>query len=110
MLGKITVPKYGDPRSPLIIVIIDNNCISNVLVDLGASIDVITYEIMIKIKCTKAKPTSIVMQLVDRSNIMPYGIVEDVVIVLDSWEYLVDFMIVKIKSNIPRYLIILDKL
>lgn len=46
ILGKITVPKYGDSRSPLVIVTIDNTSISNVLVDLGAAINIMTYEIM----------------------------------------------------------------
>lgn len=61
MLGKIIVLKYGNPKSPLVIVIIDNNCISNILVDLRVAINIITYETMIKIGCTKVKPSSIVI-------------------------------------------------
>lgn len=38
---------------------------------------------------------------------MPYGMVEDVLVVVDSWEYPLDFMTVKIKSNIIGYLVIL---
>lgn len=110
MLGKITIPKYRDPRSPLIIVTIDNTSISNMLVDLEVAINVMTYEIMIKIGCIEAKPTSTILQLVDSSTIISYGIIKDVLIMVDSWEYLVDFMIITIKLNMVGYLIILGRL
>lgn len=99
MLGKITVPKYGDLGSPLVTIIIDNNCISNVLMDLGVAINVMNYETMKKFGCIVVKPTSTILQLVYRSTIMSYGVVEDVLVLVDSWEYPVDFMVIKIKSK-----------
>jgi len=109
MLGKIAVPKYGDLESPLITVTIGNITISNVLVDLGVSINIMTYETIIKFGCIEMKPTSIVLQLEDRSTIVPYGIIEDMLVMVDSSEYPIDFMIVKIKSNMARYIIILGR-
>lgn len=109
MLGKIAVLKYGDPGCPLVTIIIENITILNILVDLGAAINVMTYEIMIKIRCIEAWPISTILQLVDKSTIVTYGIIEDVLVMVDSWEYLVDFMIVKIKSNISGYPIILGR-
>lgn len=61
MLGTIITPKYGDLRSPLVTIAIYNTSISNVLVDLRAAINIMSYEIMIKIGCTEARPTRIVL-------------------------------------------------
>jgi hypothetical protein len=37
--------------------------------------------------------TPIVLQLVDRSTIKPEGVLEDIIVSLDSWEYPIDFMV-----------------
>lgn len=87
----------------------DNNCLSNVLVELRVTINVMTYETMNKIRCTKVKLTNTVLQLADRYTIAPYGIVEDILVVVDSWEYPMDFMVVKIKSNMVGYPMLLGR-
>ena len=44
MLGNVSIPKYVDPSSPIIKLIIGTIVIPNTLVDLGASINVMTNE------------------------------------------------------------------
>lgn len=45
------------------------------------------------------QPTPTVLELVDRSKIKPEGILDDVVVALDSWEYSVDFLVLQPKSS-----------
>ena len=40
------------------------------------------------------------LQLADRSVIKPDGVLEDILVSLDSWEYPVDFMILTPKNNL----------
>jgi hypothetical protein len=46
-----------------------------------------TMETMEKLKSTNLWQTPTILQMVDRSTIKPEGILEDVVISVDSWEY-----------------------
>ena len=60
--------------------------ISNVLVDLGASINVMTIETLKKLGLTNLRPTQTILEMVDRSTIKPDGIVDNLVVSIDSWE------------------------
>jgi hypothetical protein len=51
--------------------------------------------------------TPTILQLADRSTIKPEGILKDVVISMDSWEYLTDFMVLQPKTSMGRYPLIL---
>jgi hypothetical protein len=51
--------------------------------------------------------TPTILQLTDRSTIKLEGILEDVVISMDSWEYPADFMVLQPKTSLGRYLLIL---
>jgi hypothetical protein len=66
---------------------INNTLISNTLIDLGATINIMTHETMQALGLTGLRGTPTVLQLTDRSTIKPEGILEDVVISVDSWEY-----------------------
>ncbi len=44
MLGNVTIPKYVDPSNPVIQVNIGTISIANTLVDLGATINVMTND------------------------------------------------------------------
>jgi hypothetical protein len=58
---------------------------------------------------TGLRETPIVLQLVDRSTIKPEGILEDVVISMDSWEYPADFMVLQPKTSLGGYPLILGR-
>ena len=49
MLGKVIFPKYLDPRSIVVDVHINSVIVPNTLIYLGASINVITKETMLKL-------------------------------------------------------------
>lgn len=46
MLGKISIPKYADPSSPIVKIVIKGTHIKNALIDLGEAINVMTRDIM----------------------------------------------------------------
>lgn len=86
MLGNITIPKYIEPSSLVVDVKINETLIKNTLIDLGEKIKVITKETMQLLQLTNLRTTQNILQLVDRSIVKPEGIIEDLVIALDSWE------------------------
>jgi hypothetical protein len=86
MLGKIFMDKYMDPGSLVVKVNINNTSIVNTLEDLGAAINVMTKETMEKIQLPVLQPTPTVIQLEDRSTVKPEGMLEDIIVYVDSWE------------------------
>lgn len=49
MLGRVTFPNYLDPGSPIVDVHIDGIIVPNTLINLGAAINVVTNETMLKL-------------------------------------------------------------
>jgi hypothetical protein len=49
------------------------------------------------------RETPTILQLSDRSTIKPEGILEDVMIFVDLWEYLADFMLLQPKTSMGGY-------
>lgn len=109
MLGKVLIPKYSDPGSPIVKIVINGTQIKNALVDLGATINVMTKDIMQKLNITILKPTPTVLQLADSSTVQLDGMIEDVVVTLDSWEYPTYFMILSPKDTLGGYPVILGR-
>lgn len=97
------VENYGGPGSPIVIVNISNIPIAITLIHLRVVINVMRKETMEKLKLTGLRPTRTVLQSADRSSIKTKGMVEDIVVSIDSWEYPIDFMIL----NLGGYLLIL---
>ena len=98
IMGKTLLAKYDDPRNPTITVHIGDTQILNVLVDLGASINVMMIENVRELGLTKLWPTPTILELADRSTIKPDGILDDLVVSVDSWEYPPDFSALQSKS------------
>lgn len=61
MLGKVVIPKYSDPGSPVVSIVINGSHIRNVLIDLGVAINVMTREVMKQLEINSLRPTSIVL-------------------------------------------------
>ena len=85
--------KYKDPGSPTISVNIGGNCIEKSLLDLGASVNLMPYSVYKQLGLGELKPTIITLSLADRSVKIPKGIVEDVLVKIDKFYYLVDFVV-----------------
>ena len=85
--------KYKDPRSPTISIVVGNSKLGHALVDLGASVNLLPYSIYVDLGLGELVPTNITLQLADRSVKMPRGIVKDVLVQVDKFYFLVDFVV-----------------
>ena len=77
----------------MIFVQIGDILVSNVLIDLGVAINVMTKKTMDQLGLVHIRPTPTVLELANRSKIKPEGMLDDVVVSLDSWEYPADFIV-----------------
>ncbi|XP_058747192.1 uncharacterized protein LOC131620205 [Vicia villosa] len=69
--------KEVDPGRVILPITIGGNYISNGLVDLGSSINLIPLSIVKRLGNIEMKHTMITLQLADKSIISPYGVVQD---------------------------------
>lgn len=95
MLVKISVPKYANPSSPMIKVRIGDVTTPNTLVDLGAAINLMTNETKERLSLQGLRPTPTVLQMADHSLIKLEGMIKDIIISIESWEYPTNFMILE---------------
>jgi hypothetical protein len=93
-------PKYKDPGSPTISCTIGEYLVELALLDLGASINLLSFTIYQQMGFGDLKPTSITLQLADRSVRTPRGIVEGVLIKIENFYYPVDFIILDTKPTL----------
>ena len=63
------------------------------MLDLGASVNLITFSVYKKLGLGELKPTSITLQLADHSIRELRGIVEDVLVKIEQYFYPVDFIV-----------------
>ena len=63
------------------------------LLDLGASVNLISFSVYQKLGLGELKPTSVTLQLTDRSVRKPRGMVEDELVKIEHFYYLVDFIV-----------------
>ena len=99
--------KYKDPGCPTISCTIGTREFGQALLDLGSSVNLMPYSVYSQLGLGDIKPTSVVLQLADRSIKRPRGIVEDVLLQVDKFYYPVDFVVldtqsvVDVESKIP---------
>ena len=63
------------------------------LLDFGASVNLLPYSVYKKLGLGELKPTSITLSLADRSMKIPRGMIEDVLVQVDKFYYIVDFVV-----------------
>lgn len=80
--------KYKDPGHPTISVIIGQYNIDRVLLDLGASTNLLSYTIYQQLALGELKPTSMMFQLADRSVCDPKDIVEYMLVRIENYSSL----------------------
>ncbi|XP_047264736.1 uncharacterized protein LOC107876430 [Capsicum annuum] len=85
--------KLKDPGSFTLQITIGQPISAHGLCDLGASINLITIYWYQKMGLGSPKPTTIVLQLADRSLAKPDGIIEAVLVQVGSLIFLMDFVI-----------------
>jgi hypothetical protein len=85
--------KYKDPECPTITCMIGVSQIERALLDLGASVNLLPYSVYLQLGLGELKSTTMTLQLADRSVKGPQGIVEDVLIKVDTFYFLMDFIV-----------------
>nr|GEU34563.1 DNA-directed DNA polymerase [Tanacetum cinerariifolium] len=80
--------------------------INNALADLGASISLMPYTMYEKLGLGESKATRMSLELADRSFQYPRGIIENVLIKVDKFVLLIDFVILDMPkdSRVPKIL------
>ncbi|XP_027174039.1 uncharacterized protein LOC113773607 [Coffea eugenioides] len=86
-------PKCGDPGMFTIPCKIENTSIRKTMLDLGASINVMLKIIYTSLNLGLLKETAIIIQLTDRTNSYPEGLVEDVLVQVSELVFPADFYI-----------------
>ena len=92
-----TLVKYKDPGCPIISVNIGGTCVEKALLDLGESVNLLPFSMYKQLGLGELKPTTITLSLANRSIKIPKGTVEDVLIQVDKFYYLVDFVVLDTK-------------
>ena len=102
--------KYLDPDSLVVDVHIDGVIFPNTLIYLGATINIMNKETMLKLNLQRTlMKTTTFMQLADQSTVTSEGIVEDVMVSMDSWEYPTYFVVMQPKTKFNGYPLILGR-
>lgn len=101
--------KYDNPGNPMLTVQINHTYLPNTLVDLGATTNVMTTRTLYTLGLPNPRPTPTVLELGDRSIVKPLGVLEDIIIVVDSWEYPVEFLVLNIQSKLDGHPLILGR-
>lgn len=107
--GKETPIKYEDPGNPIITVQIYGQTLTNALVDLGATINILTTSTCQNLGITSVEPTSTLLGLANRSVVRLEGTLYDVMVSVDSWEYPIDFLIINPKTRLDGHPLILGR-
>ncbi|XP_019168030.1 PREDICTED: uncharacterized protein LOC109163779 [Ipomoea nil] len=112
ILQKKLPPKCKNPGMFAIPCKIGNVKIERAMLDLGASINVMPLSVYSSLTVGPLKGTSIIIQLADRSNVYPVGVLENVLVQVDGLVFPADFYIVDIEEDNNYYdskLILLGK-
>ena len=99
ILQKKLPPKIKDPGSFSIPLSIGNSVAGKALCDFGASINLMLLSLFKRLKLGKAKMTTIILQLADRSYQHPRGVIENVLVKVDKFIFQEDFVILDMAEN-----------
>ncbi|XP_027121945.1 uncharacterized protein [Coffea arabica] len=92
-------PKCGDPGMFTIPCKIGGTQIRKAMLDLGASINVMPKTIYTSLNLGPLKGTGIIIQLADRTNAYPEGLVEDVLVQVNELVFPADFYVLDMRDE-----------
>ncbi|KAM6551726.1 hypothetical protein CsatB_001534 [Cannabis sativa] len=99
MLKSKIPPKLKDPGSFTIPISIGGRDVGRALCDLGPSINLMPMSIFRKLGIGEARPTTVTLQLADRSMAHPEGKIEDVLVQVDKFIFPADFIILDYEED-----------
>ena len=91
--------KLKDSGIITILCTIGNEFIGKSFCDLGASVSIIPLSFCRRLNIGEPQPTTVSLQLADRSIVYPYGILKDVPIKVGDYYVLVDFIILEMEED-----------
>ncbi|XP_070675715.1 uncharacterized protein [Malus domestica] len=91
--------KCKDPGSFTILCIIGTTRFEHAMLDLGASINVMPYSIYESMNLGEVKKDGVIIQLADRSNAYPKGVLEDVLVQVNHLIFPADFYILDMEDS-----------
>ncbi|XP_024043200.1 uncharacterized protein LOC127899386 [Citrus sinensis] len=91
--------KMKDPGSFTIPCSIGTKYSSKTLCDLGASINLMHLSVFKQLGVGECKPTTMTLQLTDRSYAYPEGKIEDVLVKVDKFIFPVDFIVLYFEAD-----------
>ncbi|CAN6711511.1 unnamed protein product [Malus baccata var. baccata] len=92
-------PKCKDPGSFTIPCVIGNTRFEFAMLDLGASINVMPYSIYASMNLGELKNDGVIIQLADRSNTYPKGVLEDVLVQVNHLIFPADFYVLEMEDS-----------
>ncbi|XP_062085804.1 uncharacterized protein LOC133791913 [Humulus lupulus] len=99
MLKSKIPPKLKDPGSFTIPCSIGGRDVGRALCDLGASINLMPMSILKKPGIGEARPTTVTLQLADRSMAHPEGKIKDMLVQVDKFIFPADFIILDYEAD-----------
>ncbi|KAM2611891.1 hypothetical protein TB2_031939 [Malus domestica] len=111
MLQQKLPPKRKDPGSFTISCVIGNTHFKSAILDLSASINVMPYSIYASMNLGELKNDGVIIQLADRSNAYPKGVLEDVLVQVNQLVFSADFYVLEMEdlNHSPQLLILLGR-
>ncbi|XP_070018839.1 uncharacterized protein [Nicotiana sylvestris] len=106
VVAKPMAQKMSDPGSFTIPCTIGSYAFAKALCDLGASINLMPLAVYTKLGIGRARPTSMLLQLADRTVKRPTGILDDVLVQVGKFVFPADFVILdcQVDEEIPLIL------
>ncbi|CAN6542453.1 unnamed protein product [Malus baccata var. baccata] len=92
-------PKCKDPGSFTIPCVIGNSRFESAMLDLGASINVMPYSIYASMNLGALKNDGVIIQLADRSNAYPKGVLENVLVQVNHLIFPADFYVLEMDES-----------
>ncbi|XP_052204029.1 uncharacterized protein LOC127809305 [Diospyros lotus] len=99
VLQKKLPPKCKDPAMFTIPCKVGNVRIEKAMLDLGASINVMPLSIYSSLNIGPLKETCVIIQLADRSNVYPEGVLEDVLVQVNELVFPIDFYVLNMEED-----------
>ncbi|KAH9724028.1 hypothetical protein KPL70_007340 [Citrus sinensis] len=99
MLQSKMPTKVKDPGSFTIPYSIGTRYTGRALCDLGASINLMPLSVFKQLGVGEYRPTTVTLQLADRSHVYPEGKIEDVLVNVDKFIFPVDFIVLEFEAD-----------
>ena len=108
MLRKVLNPKYRYLGILVVTMNIKNVSIPKALIDLGETINVMNKDTMLKLNLQELlRHTATILQSENSSTIYLEGMLDDITVCVDSWEYPTNFIVLRTKNKLSGYPLIL---